>query len=195
MNIVTLVSGGVDSSLIAIWAKEEGFRQFPLFIDYGQICKEQEWKACIDIHERLGLPTPVCMNLQGFGYTIASGLTSPDLRVNEDAFLPGRNLLFLLAGAAYAYQVGAQGVTIGLLSEDSHLFPDQTTKFVRAAEDLLELSMGRKVKILTPLMKFNKADVLNLADGKGLVGTYSCHAGTATPCGECVSCVEAKRSL
>src|SRR3989338_9493726 len=105
MSMVTLVSGGLDSTLMALLAKEEGLTQYPLFIDYGQICKDAEWKACSVAHDRYGLPKPSVMNVNGFGKLIASGLTNASLRINEDAFLPGRNLLFLLAGSAYAYQV------------------------------------------------------------------------------------------
>ena len=45
MAIVTLVSGGLDSSLMAVLANENGNKQFPLFINYGQLGFEQEWKA------------------------------------------------------------------------------------------------------------------------------------------------------
>ena len=35
MGIVTLVSGGFDSTLMSLMAHEEGATLFPLFIDYG----------------------------------------------------------------------------------------------------------------------------------------------------------------
>ena len=133
MSLVTLVSGGLDSSLVSLLAKEEGIEQFPLFVDYGQICKEQEWRACRAVHKRLALPKPTLINLGGYGRRIASGLTNRKMRVYEDAFLPGRNLLFLLAGSAYACQVRASGVAMGLLSEEFHLFPDQTSEFTAKA--------------------------------------------------------------
>ena len=36
MSIVTLVSGGLDSTLVAKLAQEQGLQIFPLFVDYGQ---------------------------------------------------------------------------------------------------------------------------------------------------------------
>lgn len=190
MSLVTLVSGGLDSTLMAVLAKEEGVTQFPLFIDYGQICKDQELKACLAVHKMLDLPPPAAMNISGFGSMISSGLTDQNKRVNEDAFLPGRNLLFLLAGSAYAYQNNCDAVAIALLSEDSHIFPDQTRECVDKTQELITLAMGRDIKIIAPLMQFSKADVLYLARKKGIYGTYSCHAGTEKPCGLCVSCIE-----
>jgi 7-cyano-7-deazaguanine synthase len=194
VSLVTLVSGGLDSSLVSLLAKEEAIEQFPLFVDYGQICKEQEWKACCAVNRKLALPKPTRINLGGYGRRIASGLTNRKMRVFEDAFLPGRNLLFLLAGSAYACQMGASGVAMGLLSEEFHLFPDQTSEFTTKAQVLLSFAMGRDIKIVTPLMAFSKREVLAIAKMKGIVGTYSCHAGTRKPCGKCVSCLEVKKA-
>lgn len=190
MSLVTLVSGGLDSTLMAVLAKEEGIPQFPLFVDYGQICKDREWDACVSVHSNLGLPRPSKMNLKGYGESIPSGITSSTLRVNEDAFLPGRNLLFLLAGFGYACKTNSNAVAIGLLSEETHLFRDQVSEFLKQAESLLNLAVGRDITIVAPLMKFSKSDVLALASRKGIAGTYSCHAGTDPPCGECISCRE-----
>lgn len=195
MSIVTLVSGGLDSTLMALLIKEEKIEQFPLFIDYGQICKEQELKACNIVHKNLGLPTPVIMNVSGFGALISSGLTDLNKRVNEDAFLPGRNLLFLLAGSAYAYQTNSNTVAIALLSEKNCIFPDQTNTFISRAQEIINLALGRDIKIIAPLMQLSKAEVLRLAAKKGISNTYSCHSGTETPCGKCISCIERSNAL
>jgi len=190
MAIVTLVSGGFDSTLMSLMAHEEGITMFPLFIDYGQLGAEKEWEACKRLHEKYGLPDVTRMDLSGFGKIISSGLTDPKLRINEDAFLPGRNLLFILAGAAHAVKVQASGVAIGLLDPANHLFPDQTKKFIEECENIIETAMEMHIAVLTPLFEFSKSDVLTMAHMRGLQGTYSCHAGGDTPCGVCVACIE-----
>lgn len=195
MSIVTLVSGGLDSTLTAILIKEERIKQYPLFIDYGQICKDAEWKACCAVFRKYDLPEPKMMEIGGFGKLISSGLTDTRARLNEDAFLPGRNLLFLVVGAAYAYQTQSDAMAIGLLSEQFHLFPDQTEEFINKAEEIVSLSLGTKIKILAPLMKFSKADVVSLAQKRNIEGTYSCHAGVYPPCGKCVSCLEVRNTI
>lgn len=195
MSIVTLVSGGLDSTLMALLVKEENIEQFPLFIDYGQICREQELKACNIVHKNLGLPAPVNMNVSGFGALISSGLTDPSKRVNEDAFLPGRNLLFLLAGSAYAYQTNSSTVAIALLSEKNCIFPDQTNSFISKAQEVISLTLGRDIKIIAPLMQFSKSEVIRLAGNNGISDTYSCHSGTEIPCGKCVSCIERNEAM
>lgn len=190
MSLVSLVSGGLDSTLMAVLIREEKLEQLPIFIDYGQLSRKREWEACKTVFRDLGLPPPERMDLSGFGRLVPSGLTDRSFRINEDAFLAGRNALFLLAGAAYGYRFGAGAVAIGLLSERNRIFPDQTLRFCRKTGLLLTLALGREVSILAPLMNLDKKDVLEMARLKGVSNTYSCHAGTARPCGKCVSCRE-----
>ena len=86
--------------------------------------------------------------------------------------------------------VQANGVALGLLDPAQHLFPDQTRQFADACETMIEAAMGRRIRVLTPLIEFSKSDVLAMARLRGLSDTYSCHAGGDTPCGLCVACVE-----
>lgn len=190
MSFVNLVSGGLDSTLVGVMATEDRIDHYPLFIDYGQRAASREWETCKAVHKALGLPEPTRMDLSGFGRVIASGLTSEQLHVKNDAFTPGRNLMFLLMGSAYAYQIGVSSVAIGILSEKFSLFPDQRPLFLAHAESAIEEAMGRSIKVLTPLIEFGKADVVRLADAKGITGTYSCHTGNSEPCGRCIACLE-----
>jgi 7-cyano-7-deazaguanine synthase len=89
VSLVNLVSGGLDSTLIGVMAREEGVEVYPLFIDYGQRAARKEWDTCQRVHAQLGLPTPTRMDVSGFGRVIHSGLTSTSLDVKEDAFTPG----------------------------------------------------------------------------------------------------------
>lgn len=190
MSVVSLVSGGLDSTLMSLLIKREKIEQYPLFINYGQISSEREKAACLRNFRRLKLPKPTIMDISGFGGIISSGLTDRRKRVFEDAFTPGRNLMFLLMGASFAYQRGAAAVSIGLLSEASSIFFDQTRAFISQAENTLSAALDRPLKVLTPLMGLTKADVIRLARRKGIDQTYSCHAGAKFPCGTCVACRE-----
>ena len=190
MSIITLVSGGLDSTLMAILSHEEGIDQFPLFIDYGQINRSMEYRACRHNFKRFNLPKPNIITINGYGKLISSGLTDNAKHIYNDAFLPCRNLMFLTVGAAYAYQCDANAVAIGLLDEKFSIFPDQTKEFVIEAEKLISTSLDRNIKILTPLMGFTKSDVVHVSKSKGISNTYSCHAGTKEPCGKCIACRE-----
>lgn len=194
MSIVTLVSGGLDSTLMALLTAEAGVVQHPLFIDYGQRSAEAEWKACRLQMRRFRLPVPMRMNLNGFGRLIPSGLTRRGLRINEDAFLPCRNLMFLVAAAGVASSRNAKAVGIGLLDERQKLFGDQSSAFLRRAESAIDVALGQHIAVIAPFIRFSKTDILRLAEVRGVSKTYSCHAGTAQPCGICVSCMEIARA-
>lgn len=190
MKIVVLVSGGLDSTLVASLANEVGNSLFPLFIDYGQRSRDKEIATCRLAMQRLRLPAPIVAELSGFGRLIRSGLTDRSLRLVEDAFTPGRNTLFLLTAGAYAHQVDADAVAIGLLHEDTSLFPDQTAAFLSSAEETIRFATGRNIKVLAPLSGFFKRDVVALAKLRGIDDTYSCHSGDDVPCGQCIACKE-----
>jgi 7-cyano-7-deazaguanine synthase len=128
--------------------------------------------------------------VSGLGKAIRSGLTDRKLDVFADAFLPGRNLYFLLIGASVAIQEMADAIAIGLLTERKAQFPDQSKKFLRLAEGMLGVTMGRSIKVVAPLMDLDKREVVVLGRAMRIAGTYSCHAGTPKPCGKCIACRE-----
>jgi 7-cyano-7-deazaguanine synthase len=190
MKIVPLVSGGLDSTVVAALAKESGADIWPLFVDYGQRAAQRE-RNTVDIAlERLGLRPPKVADMRGYGALIPSGLTDASLDVVSDAFTPGRNALFLLLAGSYAMSIGADAIAIGLLDEKYRLFPDQSKSFVDSARDFIASAMGREIEVLAPLMGLAKKDVVLLARERGIAGTYSCHVGEETPCGKCIACRE-----
>jgi len=113
-------------------AKEEGVTSHPLFIDYGS-GRPPESGMHAKSFMQAALPAPSRMDLSGFGRVIQSGLTCEEKGLREEAFTPGRNLIFLVMGAAYAHQVGADAVALGLLSERFSLISGPTRR-VRGCE-------------------------------------------------------------
>lgn len=190
MSIVTLVSGGLDSTLMSLLIQEEKIKQFPLFINYGQLSYHEELKALTYNTKKYNLPEPKTVNLSDYGKVIKSGITNRSKDIFFDAFLPNRNLLFLLVASSYAYEVQATSVAIGLLNDSNHIFYDQTWQFVNSFNKLVTKTLDYNIKFLTPLIKFNKQQVFELAKKKDIKGTYSCHKGGSKPCGECISCRE-----
>jgi len=192
VSTVVLLSGGLDSCLMSVLNKECGVEQKPLFINYGQLNFEKEYGAAIEHTRKFNLSKPVLIDISGFGKVITSGLTDSNKNIVDEAFLPGRNMLFLLIGSSYALQNGCSSVSIGLLKEETAIFPDQTDDFILLAEYAISKALDKKIKVVTPLRDFYKGDVIALAREKGIYDSYSCHAGGDIPCGECISCVEFK---
>jgi len=190
VSLVVLMSGGMDSTLVAALAVEEGVAVYPVFVDYGQHAASREWAACRRVSRDLRTNPAKRAALAGYGRLVPSGLTSRERDLVADAFLPGRNMLFLTVAAGYAASIGISSVGIGLLSEETHLFPDQTSGFVSSAQNTLSLALGRDFTVFAPLLQWSKQAVVEALQARGISGTYSCHAGDSTPCGRCIACKE-----
>jgi 7-cyano-7-deazaguanine synthase len=170
--------------------RERELNALPVFVNYGQRNFDREWSALLTACEKGHFSRPVKFDVPAFGEVIRSGLTDPTLRVNEDAFTPNRNLLFLLLGASVAYTRGIPNIALGLLAERTTIFPDQSDKFLGLAEEALQASLGAKIVIHAPLRDFTKKDVVEIANQRKITNFYSCHAGTELPCGKCIACLE-----
>ncbi|MBT3484240.1 MAG: 7-cyano-7-deazaguanine synthase [Desulfobacula sp.] len=192
MSIVTLLSGGMDSCLMSVLTKETGRDQKPLFINYGQLNYNYEYKSVMAHASQFGFQKPTVIDVSGYGKIISSGLTDSSKHIVDEAFLPGRNMLFLLIASSFALQNKCSAISIGLLREDTAIFPDQTNDFIYSAEQTIAKALGQKIEIAAPLRDFYKKDVIELAREKGIVASYSCHAGGEVPCGMCISCMEFK---
>ena len=190
MGVVVLVSGGIDSITMCKIIDKQGEKLLPLFVDYGQLAAEKEWAACQNLLEKCGFPEPKKIDLGGYGKFFQSGITDTNKDIYTEAFLPGRNMLFLLTGAAYAYTNKENKVAIGLLKDNS--FPDQKEEFVVNTNFAINSALGSNFILLTPLINFDKSQVMQLAKNFGipLDKTYSCHSGNEKYCGHCISCKE-----
>ncbi len=171
---------------------KQGEEVSPVFVDYGQLAAVNEWTACKRTFEISDLPTPEKVDVRGYGEFFKSGITDESLDIRKEAFLPGRNLLLLLIGSSFAHQRGITNVAIGLLSEATHLFPDQTQEFIVNANFALNSALGSQLSIATPLINFTKKDIVRLAKEYEipLSETYSCHLGEEKYCGRCIACLE-----
>lgn len=188
MKIVCLASGGVDSFLMMRLLEKEGHEIFPLFIDYGQLSAEKEFSSYNKVCKSLGVKAEK-LDINGFGKKISSGITDASISPKE-AFLPNRNLLFLILASSYAYQNDIFNVSIGLIKPP--IFPDQTVDFLVLAEKCIEEALSVDMNVIAPLIELEKTDIYNLALEEKLPinQTYYCHRGSEEPCGECLACKE-----
>lgn len=189
-DAVCLASGGLDSLVCLHLLRRQGIRALPVFVNYGQKNQEREFDSLLRNVKDQQFIEPVVIDISGFGKVIRTGLTDPDKRVLEDAFTPNRNLLFLTLGASVGFTKGASSLVVGLLSEKTAIFPDQSDRFLSIAEDAISESLGVSIKIYCPLRDMIKDEVVRLSHALGIKHSYSCHSGTVEPCGKCIACLE-----
>lgn len=198
---VVLLSGGLDSMVVAGLAREAGFRILALTIDYNQRHRA-ELDAANRIAARLADRHVVLpLDLRRFG---GSALTS-DQAVPKDGieagipvtYVPARNLVFLSLALAFAEASGAHDLFIGVNALDYSGYPDCRPEFIAGFEALANVAtrdgdQGRPFTIRAPLQMMTKADIAAEAVRLGLdpAQSHSCYDPPADGghCGLCDAC-------
>ena len=201
-SAVVLLSGGLDSMVVAGLAREQGFGVLALTIDYGQRHRRELASAklvagAIGVERHVVLP----LDLRAFG---GSALTA-DIAVPKDGvgsdipvtYVPARNLVFLSLTVAFAEASGAHDVFIGVNALDYSGYPDCRPEFIASFAETARLGTregaeGRPFTIHAPLQHMTKADIAREAARLGLdTGlSWSCYDPTddGLACGTCDSC-------
>jgi len=215
-SALVLFSGGQDSATCLAWALERYARVETVGFDYGQrhavemdarlAVREGMGTALPDFADRLG-PDHV-VDLTGYGRIAESALTG-DRAIEMDArglpttFVPGRNLIFLVAAAALADRRGLEVLVGGMCETDYSGYPDCRRDTIEAMSRALTLGLDKPVPIETPLMALTKAQTWALADRIGgtplveliLEASHTCYLGDREHrhpwgygCGTCPAC-------
>ncbi|MFZ1565933.1 7-cyano-7-deazaguanine synthase QueC [Sphingorhabdus sp.] len=202
-SAIVLLSGGLDSMVVAGLAREAGYAVHALTVDYNQRHRiELESAARIAAHigaaEHILLP----LDLRRFG---GSALTA-DINVPKDGvedgaipvtYVPARNTIFLSLCLGLAEARGARDLFIGVNALDYSGYPDCRPEFIAAFETMANLATkagveGDRFTVHTPLQHMTKADIAREAHRLGLDAGMSWSCYDPTPdnkaCGQCDSC-------
>ena len=202
-SAVVLLSGGLDSMVVAGLAREAGYAIHALTIDYNQRHRiELDSAARIAAHlgaaEHIVLP----LDLTRFGGSaLTSDIAVPKKGVDESAipvtYVPARNTIFLSLCLGLAEARGARDLFIGVNALDYSGYPDCRAEFIAAFQAMADLATkagveGHGVRINTPLQFMSKADIAREAERLGLDAGLSWSCYDPTPdgkhCGLCDSC-------
>jgi 7-cyano-7-deazaguanine synthase len=200
---LVLLSGGLDSMVVAGLAREAGYRLFALTIDYNQRHRI-ELEAAARVAKALGAERHVVLpvDLSAFG---GSALTDSAIAVPKDGvdgsipptYVPARNMIFLSLALGWAEASGARDLFIGVNALDYSGYPDCRPEFITAFEAAATAATkagveGQPFRIHTPLIAMSKADIAAEAARLGLdvALSWSCYDPTpeGRPCGLCDSC-------
>jgi 7-cyano-7-deazaguanine synthase len=200
---IVLLSGGLDSMVVAGMAREAGYALIALTIDYNQRHRiELESATRIATHlgavEHIILP----LDLTRFGGSaLTADIDVPKGGVDENAipvtYVPARNTIFLSLCLGLAEARGAKDLFIGVNALDYSGYPDCRPDFITSFEAMANLATkagveGEGFKIHTPLIDMSKADIAREAARLGLDAgmSWSCYdpAMNGKACGKCDSC-------
>ncbi|HMC93103.1 MAG TPA: 7-cyano-7-deazaguanine synthase QueC [Allosphingosinicella sp.] len=199
---VVLVSGGLDSMVVAAMARERGFAVLALTVDYGQRHRI-ELEAAARVASAVGAERHIVLplDLRAFGGSaLTADIDVPKEGVGEDVpvtYVPARNTILLSLALGWAEAAGARDLFIGVNALDYSGYPDCRPDFIAAFEQLAGLATkagagGAPFRIQAPLQHMTKADIAREAARLGLDAgiSWSCYdpAPGGLHCGACDAC-------
>lgn len=205
-HAVLLLSGGLDSTTLMAWARNEGYAVHALSFRYGQR-HDAEIEASQKIAEHFGAVQHLIadIDLRIFG---GSALTSdipvpknrqlhgtPDIPVT---YVPARNTIFLSYAVALAEVTGASEIFIGVNAVDYSGYPDCRPEFIDSFQAMARLATRAgtegqiALNIRAPLIGMTKSDIIRMGLRLGVKYemTMSCYdpAPSRGACGHCDAC-------
>ena len=163
---LVVFSGGQDSATCLAWALSRFQRVFTLGFDYGQ--RHSVELACrVRVREGIASLTPLwaerlgpdaLLDLDIFRQLADTALTS-DTPIDEhganglpNTFVPGRNLIFILHAAAWAYAKNIRHIVLGVCQSDYSGYPDCRDDSIKAMQVAVNSGMDAQYTLPTPLM-------------------------------------------
>jgi 7-cyano-7-deazaguanine synthase len=208
-HVVLVLSGGLDSTVLAYRLRAGGSRLTMLSFDYGQ-CHRRELAYAGRTAVKLGGMhrvvdlSAICGLLAGSSLTDAA-VEVPDGHYTDGSMratvVPNRNALMLDVAVAQAVAVNAVAVAFGAHAGDHPVYPDCRPAFLHAYRRMVLLAnegfLAPQFTVLAPFIGLSKADIVTIGAGLGVpfADTWSCYKGAATHCGTCGTCVERREAF
>jgi 7-cyano-7-deazaguanine synthase len=195
-----IMSGGMDSTLVAYIMRNRGYDIVALHFNYGQRTATKELESYREVCTDLGVSQTYEIDLDFFKTIGASALTDhsidvPTTGVEEGipiTYVPFRNGIFLSIATAIAEKEGCSSIAIGVVEEDSSGYPDCRDTFIRSFQHTANLGTKEttNITIEMPLVHLKKSQIVQeaLKLGVPLHLTWSCYQSEDKACGVCDSC-------
>lgn len=200
-RIVLLFSGGIDSLAVGLLLINKGYKIYPLFIDYGQSAQTAERYLAKLTSRKVGFEEIKIIETSLIKNLTKSNLLGQSSINDNDAWVPGRNTLFMIIAGIYAQQINADGIAIGYMIDDNFVYGDNDYFHHKTAEHLLSKSFLRPIKVFMPAKAKTKLELVNLLNQANLLSmTTSCwnaklNGNKVKECHVCANCIEKQKFL
>jgi len=193
---VLLYSAGADSTVAGLELIKKGYKIYPMFFDYSQSAMEAEKFLVTISSKKLGFEPTHIIKTDLLSLLTKSALLGKKSINDDDAWVPGRNTLFMIIASIYAKQIDADGITIGYMLDDNFVFGDNDYFHHLAIEDVISKSFLQPMQVFLPIKGITKKEVLKkLVNKKLLDSTVTCwnaklNNGEVVSCHKCANCLE-----
>lgn len=200
-SVLVLLSGGLDSTVLASQVLADGDLVEAVSIHYGQR-HARELDAAAAVAERLGVRHDV-VDLQALrrhltGSALTDDVPVPEGHYAEDSMratvVPNRNAIMLAVAAGIAVARGIGRVVTAVHAGDHYVYPDCRPEFIDAmsAACVLGTAGFGDVRVDAPFVAMSKAGIVRVGErvGAPMGLSWSCYRGGDVHCGRCGTCVE-----
>ena len=199
-KVVCIMSGGMDSTLVAYMMRDEGYEVIGVHFNYEQRTQAKELECFDSICDELCIESRYALDISFFKHLGASALTDNSIEVPTGGieegvpvtYVPFRNGIFLSMAAAIAEKEGAEAIAIGVVEEDSSGYPDCRESYIEAMQRAINLGTKEStdITIKMPLVHLQKSQIVQeaLKRNVALELTWSCYKNESKACGVCDSC-------
>lgn len=200
-RVVLMYSGGVDSTVAGLMLQEQGKDVYPLFIDYGQSSVIAERQLVENVPVQLGFQPTQVVETDLLKKLTKSKLLGEESKDDSDAWVPGRNTLFMVIAGIFAEQIDGDGIAIGYMLDDNFVFGDNDYFHHKGMEEVLSKSFLRPMQVFLPTRSLTKKDLLKRLTDAGMLDlTVSCwnarvEDSKIITCQECANCQERNRNI
>ena len=210
---IVLLSAGLDSTVNFYAALQESNVKLALTFNYGQKASVKEIQCAANLAKLNGV-NHLVVDLPWFkslghsalnqdfhkipkGRQISIDNVDISNRTAKAVWVPNRNGLFLNIAACYAESLKAEMIVPGFNREEAVTFPDNSLDFIRTMRKSFGFSTDNHVDIQCYTIAMSKAEIVDL--GKKLQvpfdSIWPCYLDGDKWCGECESCLRAKRAF
>ena len=207
MNIIVVLSGGLDSTVVLYDAVAHNSTQSvkAISFNYGQRhVKELECARAVSLmvgieHKIIDLTS--LTELLGASSLINSSINIPEGHYTDSSMkstvVPNRNMILLSVAAAWAISEKFDAIAYGAHAGDHTIYPDCRDEFVESLARTLKLADWHPIEVLRPFVKLSKGDIVKrgVELGAPFQHTWSCYKGGEIHCGLCGTCVERKEAF
>ena len=201
MKCLMVLSGGLDSTVALYQLLQRDF-DVPLAVafNYGSKHNDREHQMAARTCEKIGVRflriDITFLNDVLKSDLLKSGADVPDGHYAEESMkrtvVPFRNGIMVSLATGIAESNDCHFVGLGNHFGDHAVYPDCRLEFVDTMSAAMALGTYKNIRLLTPFVKKNKADIVQIGNDLNVDfnDTFSCYRGGELHCGKCSTCVE-----
>lgn len=209
MKAILILSGGLDSTVLAYKLKADGYKLSCLTFNYGQKQSRE-----IDYAKNTALQLNAKHQIIDISFLkhlfLSSSLTNNTLNIPHGEYslqnmastiVPNRNAILLAIAWAIACEEIADIVAYGAQKSDNVVYPDTRPEFFDAINYAFKLGTEgctkKNLTLYAPFINKHKSEVIKIGDDLNIMftNTYSCYEGNELHCGQCGACTNRKNGF